>query len=112
MTATVGRIVHYVLSDYDAETINKRRKDAHANKVANAEAAPGYVVHVGNQAESGQVFPLMITRVWSEVCVNGQVILDGNDTLWKTSATKATEYQIEQAKGDPVAGHWFWPPRV
>lgn len=112
MTPTVGRFVHYVLTEQDAATINKRRADAEGRRGDIAADALGYVAHVGNKAEAGQIFPLLITRVWSEGCVNGQLFLDGNDTLWKTSASKATEYSIEQAKGAPVTGTWSWPPRT
>lgn len=112
MVAAVGRIVHYALSDENAAAINKRRKDSGANLGAIQTDALGYVAHVGNHAEAGQVFPLIITRVWSEDCINGQVLLDGNDSLWLTSASKANEHQLTQAAGSPVPGRWFWPPRV
>lgn len=88
MIPTAGRIVHYTLSEQDAEQINKRRKDAAANRTQIAEDAIGYVAHVGNVAEVGQVFPMLITRAWGDTpasCVNGQVFLDGNDVLWATS---------------------------
>ncbi len=111
MIPTVGRIVHYTLSEQDAETINKRRDDAAARR-KNGDVDPLGSDCIGNKAEVGQIFPLMIVRVWSEGCVNGQLILDGNDTLWKTSASKATEESIEQAQGGPVVGTWSWPPRV
>lgn len=101
---TVGRTVHYVLSENNAATINKRRADAAANQRSITEQNTGFVVHTGNRAEAGQVLPLIITRVWSEGCVNGQLLLDGNDTLWLTSVTEATDPQTE--------GRWAWPPRV
>lgn len=89
---TSGRIVHYTLSEDDAKRINKRRDDAvataHANK-QNPEAT-GKQVHIGNVAREGEVYPMMIVRVWGttpESAVNGQVLLDGNDTLWVTSVT-------------------------
>jgi len=89
---TVGRIVLYTLSEDDAKRINKRRIDAvataHANK-QNPEAT-GKQVHIGNVAREGDVLPMLIVRVWGttpESAVNGQVLLDGNDTLWVTSVT-------------------------
>jgi hypothetical protein len=98
---SVGRIVHYTLTEQDAEHINRRRKDTSANLGAIQTDALGYVAHVGNKAEAGQVLPLIIVRVWSDACVNGQVLLDGNDSLWVTSVTVGE-------------GPWkfAWPPRV
>lgn len=89
---TPGRVVLYTLSEDDAKRINKRRDDAiataHANK-QNPEAT-GKQVHIGNVTREGEVYPMMIVRAWGttpESAVNGQVLLDGNDTLWVTSVT-------------------------
>jgi hypothetical protein len=87
---TIGRIVHYTLSEQDAGQINSRRGDAAARSKAIAEEKTGYVAHIGNSAAAGDVYPLVITRVWGdtpESAVNGQVFLDGNDTLWVTSVS-------------------------
>lgn len=92
-TPTIGQIVHYTLSDQDADQINKRRKDAATNRAQIVDDAIGYVAHTGNVAEAGQVFPMLITRVWGDAptsCVNGQVFLDGNDVLWVTSVAVGT----------------------
>ena len=88
MTPTVGRIVHYKLTAQDAEQVNRRRKDADANRQNHSDAALGYVAHIGNPAFEGDVYPMLIVRVWGttpESSVNGQVFLDGNDVLWATS---------------------------
>jgi len=80
----VGQTVLYTLTDQDAEQINSDL---------------GYVAHVGNQAEAGQVLPMIIVRTWGdtpESSVNGQVFLDGNSTLWVTSRS---------AGSGP--GHWM-----
>lgn len=97
MVPSVGRIVHYRLTAQDADQINRRRpigpQDGH-----------GKVVHVGNPVSEGDVFPLIVTRVWGASegsAVNGQVLLDGNDSLWVTSAVE----------GDGPR-QWFAPPRV
>ncbi|WP_374978112.1 hypothetical protein ACEYYH_10550 [Microbacterium trichothecenolyticum] len=89
---TLGRIVHYTLSEDDAARINKRRDDAvetaHRNKL-NPEAT-GKQVHIGNRVNAGEVYPMVIVRVWGTTptsSVNGQVLLDGNDTLWVTSVS-------------------------
>lgn len=83
---SIGRIVHYTLSAGDADRINRKRADGGSS---------------GNQATEGQVFPLFITRIWGDTpgsAVNGQLMLDGDDTLWVTSAT-----------ADEGPGHFMWP---
>lgn len=101
---TVGRIVHYRLSEQDAEAINRRRADAVRNRQGIADAAAGYVAHSGNAASEGDVYPMIVVRAWggeADSHVNGQVMLDGNDTLWVTSVTA----------GDGPRS-FFWPPRA
>lgn len=102
MKPSIGRIVHYTLTETDAEQINRRRSDA--NKPGDKFVLPGAVIHSGNQASAGDVYPLMITRVWpgqENGLINGQVFLDGNDTLWATS--------VHEGEGQRT---WHWPPRV
>lgn len=75
MTPSIGCIVHYMLSADDARRITTRRKAAHAGEGSNF-------------VDEGQVYPMLIVRVWGETeqaSVNGQVFLDGDDTLWVTS---------------------------
>jgi hypothetical protein len=103
---SIGQIVHYVLTEQDAAQVNQRRKDASGNLGSIKTDALGYVVHVGNKAEAGQVLPMTIVRTWPgrdthESLVNGQVLLDGNDSLWVTSRG--------QGEGQ---GHWTCPPRA
>jgi len=77
---TVGRIVHYKLNQWDADAVKERE---------------------------GAVLPMIVCRVWPHEYgtgvpgVNGQVFLDGRDTLWVTSVREGTE-----------PGTWQWPPRV
>lgn len=101
MTITPGRIVLYRLNSFDAETINKRRADAAHSMGYHQAQADGSQVHVGNEVRSGEVFPFVVTRVWSAGYVNGQVLLDGNDTLWVTS--------VAEGEGERC---WAWPERV
>ena len=89
---SIGRIVHYRLSAADAEQINRRRTDSNRINLRMALQPPqwpeGAQAHIGNEAREGDVFPMMITKVWGndpESAVNGQVYLDGNDVLWATS---------------------------
>lgn len=86
---SIGRIVHYTLSEQDAGRINARR-------LADPTS--------GNRVAVGDVFPMTITRVWGDQptsAVNGQVLLDGSDVLWVTS--------VSLGRG---ARHFVWPPRV
>jgi hypothetical protein len=104
MIPSIGRIVHYCLSEQDATQINKRRADAAAHMEEHRENSTGVAVHVGNNVVAGQVFPLVITRAWGAAegsAVNGQVLLDGTDTLWVTS--------VSEGAGER---HWIAPPRV
>lgn len=85
-TITPGRIVLYTLSENDARLIEHRR-------------AISRIGH-GNSPREGDRVPMIVVRVWPDG-VNGQAILDGDDSLWLTS----------RAEGDGP-GTWAWPPRV
>ena len=91
MIPTPGRIVEYTLTAEDAEAIERRRQDARASLDWHRQNKTGAVVHTGNPVKAGDTYPLVITRVWGdtpESSVNGQVLLDGNDTLWVTSVSQ------------------------
>jgi hypothetical protein len=103
MKPTIGRIVHYTMPNYVAEEINRRRKDARDRMDWHRALKSGAQVHVGNEVHEGDVFPLMITKVWGNdegSAFNGQLMLDGNDIFWVTS-TKIGE----------KSGECRWPPR-
>jgi len=101
MQPTIGRIVHYRLSAYDADAINKRREDWKATCRENGTPQTGHVAHVGNDAREGDYYPAMVVRNFGGATVNLQVQLDGTDTFWATS----------RAEGDQP-GTWTWPPRA
>lgn len=98
---SVGRVVHYKLSADEARRIEERRRSVLASGADEIRA------FAGNYEQEGAVLPLVIVRVWPDEFgpgvpgVNGQVLLDGNDSLWVTSAREGTE-----------PGQWSWPPRV
>lgn len=98
---SIGRIVHLRLDEACARDINRRYEDAAAKRPAAQEERPGWQAHFGNRVSAGEVVPMIITKAWSGDCVNGQVLLDGNDSLWATSVVKGDE-----------PGQWNWPPRV
>lgn len=89
MQPSIGRIVHYSLTQQDADTVAQNRAR--------------YGVE-GNPVAEGDTFPAIIVRVWSTDPgdgVNLQVWLDGPDMLWSCS----------RREGDGP-GTWSWPPRV
>jgi len=83
MKPTIGRIVIYRLADHDKETLRARGA---SNPNNGADEAPAVVV-----------------RAWSDTCVNLQVLLDGEGTLWLGSV------QLADAPDQPR--RWRWPER-
>lgn len=104
---TIGRIVQYTLSSHDADGINWLRggaKNCNAAGVTLGSQNLGAQIHVGNAAAEGDVYPMIITRVWGdqpESAVNGSVFLDGNDLFWVTSVQVGTGPRT-----------WSWPVMV
>jgi hypothetical protein len=91
---TVCRSVRYALSDEDVKNIAIRRT---------MRNGAGTLIYRGNLVTVGQICPMTIVRVWGNEptsAVNGQVLLDGNDTLWVKSVT--------HGEGP---GHFTWPER-
>lgn len=92
MKPSIGRIVHYVLTQSDANKIEHLR---------NSEDFQG------NPHSAGQHLPMIIAIVWpneygdSHDGVNGQVIVDGNFGLWITS--------VKEGEGP---GTWHWPEPI
>jgi len=84
----VAMPVLYRLSETDVAEIEHNR-----SIYQNAEPPAGVQIHRGNPVKVGQPFLMIVTAVWAEEFpgneppygLNGQVILDGNDTLWVTS---------------------------
>jgi hypothetical protein len=101
---SIGRIVHYKLTESDVDRIVRRRTDAeryyHPSTGVHV-AGHGEQRHVGNVPAAGDIFPMMIVRVWNDTHVNGQVFLDGNDVLWVTSVREDADR----------AGAFTWPTR-
>lgn len=107
MSPSIGRIVHYTLSEADAEQINRRRTSGAdiAARIEQDRWPIGAQAHIGSPVVAGDICPAVITRNWggSALMVNLQVLLDGNDTYWATSRPWS-------ASGGP--GTWTWPPRA
>lgn len=106
---TIGRIVFYRLTQDDVDAIQRRRTNsALIAKALEAGNWPeGAQAHIGNPVNAGEIVPLMVTQVWPNEYgpdfhgINGQCLLDGNDSLWVTSIKEGEE-----------PGTWHWPPRV
>lgn len=83
MKYTIGQILYYCLTAQDAQRITGQRKSS-------------YDTLRGNPVREGDEYPLIVTRAWDERsyppsgAVNGQVLLDGNDSLWVTSVKEAS----------------------
>ncbi|MDX3199967.1 hypothetical protein [Streptomyces scabiei] len=99
---SIGRIVHYKISEAAAGQINRARKNFHEHARTSHEDS-GLMGHQGNWVAEGDVFPAVVVQVFNEATVtaNLQVLLDGNDTYWATSAAQGSE-----------PGRWSWPERV
>lgn len=72
----------------------------------------GRIVHVpADPAKNNgaSVAPAIITRVWSDTCVNLRVLLDSPETEWRTSVTFVEDLNGAELR-TPWA--WTWPPRV
>lgn len=98
-TVSIGRIVHYKLSRLACHHIESKRAKLEKETPG---ARSGYV-SLGNDVSPGMVFPMIVVAVREEdyghkVFVNGQVFLDGVDTLWMTG--------VERGDGN---GQWQWP---
>lgn len=98
MVPSVGRIVHYKLTPNDVRRIENDRE--HYDLAANS-------------VNPGDVYPMLIVRVWAPgnpaSAVQGQVFLDGEDSLWVTSVSQAQPTVGVDAEPE---GSWFEPPRV
>lgn len=87
-TPTLGRVVHYRLSEGDVDNVLAFRADKD--------------YFVGNGVSEGQTYPAQVVATFNGgASCNLVVTLDGKDTLWVTS----------RPEGD-TPGTWTWPPRV
>lgn len=106
---SIGRIVHYKLTEDDAAKATRRRTDSTsiAERIKAGTWPLGAKAHIGNPVNAGDVVPLIVVKVWPNEYgpgipgVNGRAILDGSDSLWVTSIKEGNE-----------AGQWSWPPKA
>lgn len=109
---TVGRIVHYVLTEDDCKTINERRRIG--KQIDDSRGVlDGLMVYAGNHAIAGQHMPMMVVAVWPNEYgpnfdgVNGQVFLDGNDSYWVTSKKYDDTPEVREERFLPGTWHWI-----
>ena len=65
MTPSIGRIVHYRLTQKNCDEINRRRDHARINMDIHREAQLGTQVHVGSQVVLGDVCAATIVEAWT-----------------------------------------------
>src|SRR5690348_8096392 len=87
MKPKIGSILMLVLSAAMCEQINRRRTTGQSigDRIKEDKWPLGAQAHIGNEATEGTVVPMIVTAVWSDTCVNGQALLDGNDVYWAIS---------------------------
>jgi hypothetical protein len=102
---SIGRSVIYTLTEGDCQTINERRwlRVRELRSEASPKVDVNFVAKMatdfkGADPAPGMVFPMMVVKVIRPGVLNGQVFLDGNDTLWVQNVTEAK---------DPRPGCWF-----
>ncbi len=106
---TIGRIVHYKLTEVDVEQIRRRRTNSQSieKRIESGQWPEGAQAHIGNDPTIGEIVPAIVTRVFPHCFgenihgVNLQCTLDGCDSIWVTSR-----------KFGDLVGEWSWPPRV
>lgn len=102
MKPQVGSLVLYRVTFGEAMQASRRRLGLDPHGPAWQRGAQA---HVGNPVQAGDALPMVVTRVWRDEFgpgrpgVNGQVFLDGSDSLW-----------ITDAREGGTEGCWSWPP--
>ncbi len=93
--STLTPIYDYRLSQTDVDEILRRR--THSGRITRlkSENPPqwphGAQAHVGAQVSVGDVLPLIVTKRHVDGRINGQVMLDGSDTLWVQQVSWGSE---------------------
>lgn len=93
MAPSIGRIVHYHLTDADAKSIMRRRAGANTDR--------------GTTVQAGDTCPAMVVGGLDPATnsVSLKVFLDGTDELW--APDRPQSHEDEQAHGT-----WSWPVRL
>jgi hypothetical protein len=89
--ASIGRIVHYYQGDYEADSYGSK------------ERWPG--------TNGTRFHPAIITRVFTDDCVNLVVFIDGKGQEVRTSMTRLPDEVFAEGMHCTNSG-WRWPERV
>lgn len=92
--ATIGRIVHYYEGDWEAP---KHYSEAQQKGWSGSNGT--------------RIHPAMITRVWSDNCVNLQVFFDAGAPQQRTSMSLLPDEVFAEEMHCTNSG-WRWPPHV
>lgn len=87
--ASIGRIVHYYQGDYECDPPTNQ----------------------GNGTNGTRYHPAMITRVWTDDCVNLHVFFDGDLSVARTSMSRLPDEVFTEGLHCTNSG-WRWPERV
>jgi hypothetical protein len=108
---SVGRIVHYQMTSYDCTMLKEQR--ASLELKTDPKSIGGFSTKLaaeGNGYKEGEIVAAVIVRTWGdsvESSCNLQLLLDGNDSMWKTSVS-----QTSHPDNAPEFGRWSVPPRA
>jgi hypothetical protein len=92
---SVGRIVHYRLTEMDTDHIEAKRAAARRR----TKFTDGWPK--ANDVQIDQCYAMVIVAVGSNDLINGKVLLDGEDEFWLNCPPEGDD-----------AGCWHWPERV
>lgn len=112
MTAQIGMVVQYMLSEDDVKEIQRRRTTGPEilARIKLNKWPLGAQAHVGDEVKTGDTLPMVITKILSQggvySVVNGRVILDGSDELW------VRERMQTLPTATPRIGMWFEVPKA
>jgi hypothetical protein len=116
MQVTLGRTVHYTLTEADAVRINRRRTDGASIATRMARESQnlspphwpyGAQAHIGLPATAADILPAVVVYVNEPLqrC-DLQVFLRGNDVLFVTDVKEGPDPQGN------ILGCWQWPARI
>ena len=92
--AFIGEVLGYRVTNEQVDRMNGLRIVSRSMDTARLEGKfpQGAQAHIGAASAEGDILPLIVTRITEgangRTLVNGQLILDGSDSLWIEHATE------------------------